>query len=187
MYKKVLLLASAFVMFGCSAKKDECNVREKSDFGQLFTKDDIYHKSLVNTQKAQLIASFETKALLTATYLNPVFSKRGCTKRFKNEMVDAEYFFVGIYLNNSEKHEFNTKGYSLTLNGLQPIEIKLLEKDDPLRYEMPMVDNWSTYYKVKFKNSPKKDFSLIFSNDRFGKDILSFSKDEKPLFESLKK
>ncbi len=185
MYKNILLLTTVFLIAGCSAKKEECNIRDKSDFGQLFTKDDIYHNSLVNTQKAQLMASFETKALLTATYLNPVFETRNCEKRFKGNMDDAEYFFVGIYLSNTDNHEFNTRGYSLTLNGLQPIEIEELDKDDPLRYEMPMVDNWSTYYKVKFKKSFKNDFSLIFENDRFGKDILNYSKGEKPLFESL--
>jgi hypothetical protein len=185
MYKNILLLTSAFLIAGCSAKKEECDVRERSDFGQLFTKDDIYHNSLVNTQKAQLMASFETKALLTATYLNPVFEERNCKKRFTNKMKDAEYFFVGVYISNSEKHEFNTKGYSLTLNGEEPIEIKELEKGNSLRYEMPMVDNWSTYYKVKFKKSLKNDFTLIFGNDRFGKDILNYSKGEKPLFPSL--
>jgi len=185
MYKKVLLLSSLLFVMGCSQKEDGCIIRDKSDFEQLFTKDEIYHKSLVNTQKAQLMASFETKALLTATYLNPVFESRACKKRFKNRMEDAEYFFVGIYISNSEKHEFNTKGYSLTLNGKKPIEIKLLDKNDPLRYEMPMVDNWSTYYKVKFKKIPDNDFKLIFENDRFGRDILNYSKGEKPLFESL--
>ena len=185
MYKNILLLTSAFLIAGCSAKKEECDVRKHSDFGQLFTKDDIYHNSLVNTQKAQLMASFETKALLTATYLNPVFESRNCKKRFRKNMQDAEYFFVGVYISNSEKHQFNTRGYSLTLNGLPPIEIVALDKDDPLRYEMPMVDNWSTYYKVKFKKSLKNNFSLIFENDRFGKDILKYSKGEKVLFPSL--
>jgi len=186
MYKKVLLLVSLFLLAGCSQKKADCETQDKSDFEQLFTKDEIYHKALVNTQKAQLMASFETKALLTATYLNPVFENRKCKKRFKNKMEDAEYFFVGIYLSNSEKHEFNTKGYTLTLNGLEPIEIKKLDKNDPLRYEMPMVDNWSTYYKVKFRKTSKNNFRLIFENDRFGRDILNYSKGEKPLFESLK-
>ena len=185
MYKKLLLLSTLLLIVGCSAKKEECEVREQSDFGQLFTKDEIYHTSLVNTHKAQLMASFETKALLTATYLNPVFERRNCRKRFKNNMEDAEYFFVGVYITNSEKHAFNTRGYALTLNGLKPIEIKELDRNDPLRYEMPMVDNWSTYYKVKFKKSSKKDLILIFENDRFGKDILNYSKGEKPLFESL--
>lgn len=186
MYKNILLLSSAlFTIAGCAAKNDECNVRDRSDFGQLFTKDDIYHTSLVNTHKAQLIASFETKALLTATYLNPVFTEKECKKQFVDTMQDGEYFFVGVYIADSEKHEFNTKGYSLTLNGLKPLEIKELEKNDPLRYEMPMVDNWSTYYRVKFQKSLEKDFTLIFENDRFGKDILNYSKEEKPLFESL--
>ena len=185
MYKKLLFLTSALLIAGCAAKKEECHVREKSNFEQLFTKDEIYHNALVNTQKAQLMASFETKALLTATYLNPVFENRNCQKRFKEEMKDAEYFFVGIYIADSEKNEFNTKGYFLILNGLAPIYIQKLDKEDPLRYEMPMVDNWSTYYKVKFKKSPTNNFSLIFGNDRFGRDILNYSKGEKPLFEPL--
>ena len=186
MYKNILFLTTALLVIGCTPKQEGCNVRDKSDFEQLFTRDEIYHNSLVNTQKAQLMASFETKALLTATYLNPVFEKRKCKKRFKNEMSDAEYFFVGVYITNSEKHEFNKKGYSLTLDGLPPIEVKELDKDDPLRYEMPMVDNWSHYYKVKFKKTMKNEFTLIFENDRFGRDVLHYSKGEKALFLSLK-
>jgi len=185
MYKKVLLLASALAVIGCSHKKDECGIQDKSDFEQLFTKDEVYHKALNNTQKAQLMASFETKALLTATYLNPVFKNRPCKKRFRNELKNGEYFFVGIYITNSKKNNFNTKGYSLTLNGFKPLEVKKLDKNDPLRYEMPMVDNWSTYYKVKFKKTNKNNFHLIFENDRFGRDILNYSKGEKLLFESL--
>ena len=186
MYKKLLLLSTLLLIAGCSAKKEECQIRETSDFGQLFTKDEIYHISLINTHKAQLMASFETKALLTATYLNPVFERRECRRRLNNNIEDAEYFFVGVYITNSEKHEFNSRGYSLTLNGFAPIEVKKLDKNDPLRYEMPMVDNWSTYYKVKFKKSSKKELTLIFENDRFGRDVLSYSKAEKPQFEPLK-
>ena len=185
MYKRVLLLASALMVFGCSQKKDGCMVQDKSDFEQLFTKDEVYHIALNNTQKAQLMASFETKALLTATYLNPVFKNRPCKKYFKDELKDGEYFFVGVYITNSKKNEFNTKGYSLTLDGSKPLEVKKLDKDDPLRYEMPMVDNWSTYYKVKFKKTNKNNFCLIFENDRFGRDILNFSKGQKPLFDPL--
>ncbi len=94
----------------------------------------------------------------------------------------GEYFFVGVFISNSKSHRFNKKGYSLTLEGKKPISIKKLDKDDPLRYEMPMVDNWSTYYKVKFPATDKKEFKLIFENDRFGKDELFFSKNAKELF-----
>jgi len=183
MYKKTLLFLSALVIVGCSPRKDECGVREYSDFGQLFTKDEIYDKSLKNTHKAQLMASFETKALLTATYLNPVFAQRNCKKRFTNQMKDAEYFFVGVFIPNSggKDSKFNTKGYMLRLNGRVPSEVKLLDKDDPLRYEMPMMNNWSTYYKVKFPTMKGKELRLIFENDRFGKDILIYQKEEKAL------
>jgi hypothetical protein len=188
MVKKTLLLFSALVMLGCSAKKDKCGVRESSDFAQLFTKDEIYDKSLKNTHKAQLMASFETKALLTATYLNPVFAQRNCKKRFKNQMKDGEYFFIGVFITNSEQSEFNKKGYRLTLNGHLPIDIQLLDENDPLRYEMPMMNNWSTYYKVKFPIVKKEELTLIFENNRFGKDILTYQREKKKaLFEPLNK
>jgi len=187
MIKTTWILFALLFVSGCSIKKDKCGVREDSNFAQLFTKDEIYDKSLKNTHKAQLMASFETKALLTATYLNPVFAHRNCKKRFKNRMKDGEYFFVGIFITNSEKEsKFNEKGYRLTLNGRLPSEIKMLEEDDPLRYEMPMMNNWSTYYKVKFPTIKKSDLRLIFENDRFGKDILRYSKEEKALFEPLR-
>ena len=179
MYQKIILFSS-LILFGGCAIKDDPNIQ------QLFKEDEIYHTSLNNTKKAQLIASLETKALLTATYLNPVF---GGNKSCKNMCVyvrDGEYFFIGIFITDSEKHEFNKKGYALTLNGRKPSNIELLEENDPLRYQMPMVNNWSSYYKVKFPIMLGNDMNLTFENDRFGKDVLTFSKNQKPLFAPLK-
>lgn len=174
MYKKILLISSLLFTGGCSLKKN-------SNLAQLFTKDDIYHISLQNTQKAQLMASFETKALLTATYLNPVYTRENC-KNFCMNVEDGEYFFVGVYIRDSKTHHFDNKGYSLRLNGQKPMEIKKLDKDDPLQYEMPMVNNWSTYYQVKFPKMDKKELTIIFESDRFGQDELKFSKGVKSLF-----
>jgi len=172
MYKRILLLSILLVIIGCSSK-------EKSNVSQLFRKDEIYHISLLNTQKAQLIASLETKALLTATYLNPVFRKKNC-KNFCVDVSGGEYFFIGVYINGSKTNRFDDKGYSLKLNGMKPIEIKKLDKDDPLKYEMPMVDNWSTYYKVKYPIvANTRNLKLVFGSDRFGKDILKFRKIKK--------
>jgi hypothetical protein len=98
-------------------------------------------------------------------------------------MQDGEYFFIGVFITNSEHSEFNKKGYSLTLNGHVPVDIKLLDENDPLRYEMPMMNNWSTYYKVKFAPSSKEILTLVFENERFGKDILTYKKEtDKSLF-----
>ena len=177
MYKQILLLSTVLILGGCS-------IKENSNIAQLFKKDDIYHISLMNTKKAQLIASLETKALLTATYLNPVleYIESGeASDSARNE----EYFFIGVYITDSEDHEFNTKGYLLKLNGKKPMGIQKLEKDDPLRYQMPMINNWSTYYKVKFSKVEGNELKLTFENDRFGMDTLTYSKKMKPLFESL--
>jgi len=168
MYKSILLVFSFFLILGCSGAKER-------NLKQLFNRDEIYHKSLLNTQKAQLIASFETKALMTATYLNPVFGNN----KYKNLSIDVsggEWFFIGVYISGSKTNKFNEKGYYLTLNGNEPIEIKKLDKDDPLKYEMPMVDNWSTYYKVKFPTVHSKKLKLVFGSDRFGEDIMIFRK-----------
>ncbi|HHH19141.1 MAG TPA: hypothetical protein ENK86_01325 [Campylobacterales bacterium] len=174
MLNKTLLLATLLFLGGCTLK-------ENSNLAQLLTKDDIYHMSLQNTQKAQLMASFETKALLTATYLNPVYSSENC-KNFCMDVEDGEYFFIGVYIRDSKSHQFNDKGYSLKLDGKKPEDIEKLDKDDPLRYEMPMVNNWSTYYKVKFPKSAKEELTLVFESDRFGKDVLKFSRKGSGLF-----
>ncbi len=123
MHKRIYLLLLLISLGGCGLK-------ENSNLAQLLRKDDIYHVSLINTQKAQLIASFETKALLTATYLNPVFRNESC-KNFCVDVSGGEYFFVGVFINGSKTNRFNEKGYSLKLNGHKPIEIKELDKDDP--------------------------------------------------------
>jgi len=181
MHKKILLFSITLLSLSIF---EGCTLKENSNISQLFKKDDIYHVSLMNTQKAQLIASLETKALLTATYLNPVYSSDNC-KNLCMVVSDAEYFFVGIFITDSEKNEFNKKGYLLTLNGKKPISIEKLDKDDPLRYEMPMMNNWSTYYKVKFPIVTESNMQLTFENDRFGKDVLNYTKGEKSLFSPL--
>jgi hypothetical protein len=181
MYKKISLLSLTLLT---ASLFSGCTIKENSNIAQLFKQDDIYHISLLNTKKAQLIASLETKALLTATYLNPVFDYIDCKDSCMSNP-NEEYFFVGVYITDSEDHEFNTKGYQLKLNGNTPIGIQKLDKHDPLRYEMPMINNWSTYYKVKFPYVKGDELKLTFENDRFGRDELTYSRNEKPLFDSL--
>ena len=186
MYKSSLFVISMFLFFGCSMTHKEHESQAKSDLSQAFSNDETYHRSLVNTQKAQLGTAMETKALLTATYLNPVLMpKKLDEQKFEFDMDDGEYFFIGVHIVDSQEHVFNAEGYSLTLNGFEPLEVIQVDTNDPFYDKMPMIDTWSTYYKVKFKKSPKDNFSLIFENDRFGKDILNYSKGEKALFDSL--
>jgi len=186
MYKSSLFVILMFLFLGCSMTHKEHESQAKSDLSQVFSNDETYHRSLVNTQKAQLGTAMETKALLTATYLNPVFmSKKVDEQKFASKMNDGEYFFIGVYIIDSQEHVFNAEGYSLTLNGFEPLEVIQVDTNNPLYNKMPMVDTWSSYYKVKFKKSPKDNFSLIFENDRFGKDILNYAKGEKALFQSL--
>jgi len=177
--KKIVMISMILGFSGCSSITDNPNMK------QLLTKDDIYHTSLINTHKAQLIASLETKALLTATYLNPVVEQNPDWRSFQFNPHDGEYFFVGVYISDSKEHSFNTKGYKLTLNNQEPIEVKAIGKNDPLRYEMPMVDNWSNYYLVKFRANSEDEQKLIFESERFGEDVIVYSKAPKGLLDSL--
>ncbi len=74
MNKKLLLLIFTLLFSSCSK-----NSIENSKLNKLTKRDDIYYTALLNTQKGQIITSFETKALLIATYLNPVFNDRECS------------------------------------------------------------------------------------------------------------
>jgi hypothetical protein len=168
MYKKILLLSALLAVNGCGTK-------EGANLSKLLNRDEVYHISLLNTEKAQLIASLETKALLTATYLNPLFKNRDF-KEISIDISNGEYFFVGVFIKGNKIGSFNKNGYSLKLNGREPIEVKEVDKDDPLKNDMPMVNGWSSYYRVKYPKINADKLNLVFKNDRFGNDTLEFSK-----------
>jgi len=176
MYKGIFLLIFILLFSSCSKKGIET-----SKLSKLTKRDDIYYIALINTQKGQLIASLETKALLIATYLNPVFKDRPkCSICFDTS--DGEYFLLGLFINGEREAKFGEEsGYMVSLNGEEPIELKEIDKDDPLLKEMPMVNNWSTYYIAKFPIQSSNILILSFKSDLFGEDKLEFLKNRDKL------
>ena len=157
--KKFILILSIIIFSGC--------VQDRS-FG-IFTKDIIYQRAIKNTQKGDIINSQETKAILIASYLNPIYS----------EFKDKEYFYIGIYINDELSNENSTLediNYTLTLNNLKPISIKETQKNDKFKKELAFINSWFKYYIVEFDKSKDKDLNLTFNYHKFGITKLKFIK-----------
>ncbi|MGE4399728.1 MAG: hypothetical protein AB7D29_09435 [Campylobacterales bacterium] len=157
----------------------------------MFKKDEHYEKALKETRNAQIINSMETKAKITATYLNPLYPSR---------YSDAEYFFVGVYIpddyDKKEESGLYNKDYSLSMTvAAKKEELKLGEQaalpstvqakivetivkldQNELYKKMPHTDAWSRYYVVSFpKQEGNSALGLSFKGPD-GAASLSFPK-----------
>ncbi len=168
--KKILFcLVAIFLLSGCG---------EKNGFA-FFGKDRPYENAISYTKEGDIVASMENKALIIATYLNPIY------KDYK----DGDYFFVRVYIANDFEDEekeglFNPK-YHLLLNGKKPLKIKKLNRDTLLAKEMPLTKPWYKIYLVKFPKV-KGDKKLIFKSDDYGQTLLNFWLNLKVLYLFLK-
>lgn len=180
MIKKIIFGVLAVFVFGGCASYNAFS---------MFQKDTQHEKALLNTKNAQITNSLETKAKITATYLNPIYP---------NEYNNAEYFFIGVFIPDDydspkESGLFNkdfklmmedktqkevglgsdkaTKGY------MEPVSVEhIVKKDENLLYKnMPHTDNWSKYYVVSFqKQKGLEPLSLKLKSTLYGEAVLSF-------------
>lgn len=144
--KKILLI---FLLFfsGCSIK-------------EVLSKDPLYEKTLMYTQRGQIINSFETKALIDAIYLNPLYNN------FKNPT-----FLIGVY--NDFDNTLINKEFNLTLNNQAPIKIsKTIPNFIPYR-KFSFYNEWMSYYLVEFNNT-KKPLILIYKSKYWGDVTITF-------------
>ncbi len=152
-----MICIALFLFFGCSAKEL-----------RIFSPDKPYIEALRYTASADIAVSLENKAMIIATYLDPL------EKKYR----DGEYFFVRVYINDDFEDQNRSglyhPGYSLTLNKKKPLWIKGLDFDDPLVKRMPFVQKWYKIYLVKFPKIEKKKLQLIFAHEAYGKVVLNF-------------
>ena len=143
--KKILLI---FLLFfsGCSIK-------------EVLNSDPLYQKTLMHTQRAQIINSFETKALIDGVYLNPLY----------NELKNPT-FLIGIY--NDFDNSLINKEFNLTLNSQAPIKISKEISNFPYK-KFPFYNEWMSYYLVEFNNT-KKPFVLTYKSKHWGEVNLTF-------------
>ena len=111
--RAILPLSLLLVATGCS---------QKGAF-DLFKLDQQHARAVENTRTGSIIESFETKALMSAVYLNNIDSK---------QFSEGESFVVSIYFqkDNRELSKWTIQdyGYTLSLNGQEPISIEELKE-----------------------------------------------------------
>ncbi len=64
----------------------------------------------------------------------------------------------------------------LTLNSKKAIMITTLNINDERLKNLSYVTEWGSYYLVTFEHTKKKQFKLIFKNERYGEGSFSFAK-----------
>jgi len=139
------------------------------NYDGLFDTNNINQKAINYTQKGGLFNELETKAIITATYLNKVDDKFN----------DADTFLVGIFIDDDfddDKIGLKNPLYKLEMNNKNYLSIEDVDKNDILLKTMPLVNRWAKYYIVKFSISKDINLKLQFSHKAFGTTILKFKK-----------
>ncbi len=143
---------------------------EKGAF-DLFKMDESHERSVEQLRTGAIIESLETKALLSAIYLNPVYPQT---------YNDGEYFIGAFYftrgLRNVKKWDLDTFGYTLTLNGQNSTSMEELKESDPRRALIPVQNNWNKYYLIRFDSAPEGNLTLVLENNQTGSVALSYPK-----------
>ena len=189
-YKGLWVFVAAFLLFGCSSKKEQAlmqNYKEKK----------TYFKTLQKTERILLSENKITKTLLTATYLH--------NKNAKMSDKSDESFIVGLYFEDKEVGPLSeifglrdkaditkmttrkdeniiTEYYTLTLNGKKAISIEKLALTDARLTGLTFITKWSTYALVKFEHENKKRLKMVFETPLSGKGTVYFSKVAKYVF-----
>jgi len=145
--KKILLIMLLFFT-GCSLKT-------------ALKQDPIYQQTMIYTQRGQIINSLETKALIDAVYLNPLYQDK-----FKNPT-----FLIGVY--NDFENALQNQEFSLTLNGQKPLKVSTQIPDFIMYKKFPFYNEWMTYYLVEF-NSASKPYNLVYKSRHWGEVKFTF-------------
>ncbi|AZV46359.1 hypothetical protein C3L23_03450 [Nautilia sp. PV-1] len=145
--KKFLLI---FLLFftGCSIKT-------------AIKQDPLYEKTLTYTQRGQIINSLETKALIDAVYLNPLYP----------EKFTKPTFLIGVY--NDFHNTLQNQEFKLTLNNTEPVKISKKIPSFILYKNFPFYNEWMNYYIVEF-NQTQKPYVLEYKSKDWGEVKFTF-------------
>lgn len=158
-----LIAIAGLLMFGGCA--------EKGAF-EMFTMDAAHERAVEQMRSGTIVQSFETKAILSAVYLNPIYPE---------EYKDGEYFIAALYFEkrnlDTKKWDIATHGYTLTLNGTPPASMEEIKEKDPRRSLIPVQNNWNRYYLIRFEPVQGSALALKLENDQTGSVELNYPKE----------
>lgn len=159
-----------FPVLGLIALLSLSGCADKGAF-DLFTMDKAHERSVEQLRTGSIVLSLETKAIISAIYLNPVYPQ---------QYKDGEFFIAAIYFENDmrsvKKRDINDIGYHLTLNGKEPVEIEELKESDVRRQLMPVRNTWNRFYLVKYNNFTEGALTLELENNQTGSVVLNYQK-----------
>ncbi len=158
----VIALTSALLLGGCS---------QKGAF-DLFTFDEAHERAIEQMRTASIVQSLETKAIVSAVYLNPIHPE---TYKEGEFFVGAFYFEKRNGL-DSAKWSFEDHGYTLTLNGSLPTSLEELKENDPRRRLIPIQNSWNRYFLIRFDPVTESSLALKLENNQTGSAVLGYRK-----------
>jgi len=158
-----LIAIAGLLMFGGCADKGAFD---------MFRMDETHERSVEQMRSGTIIQSFETKAIISALYLNPVYPK---------QYKDGEYFVAAIYFEKpqnleTKKWDIKEYGYSLTLNGASPAQMEEIKENDPRRALIPVQNKWNRYYFIRFEPAGESSLMLRLESNQTGSVVLNYPK-----------
>jgi hypothetical protein len=137
----------------------------------LFKMDEAHERAVEQLRTGAIVSSFETKALISLIYLNPIYP---------TTYTDGEYFVGAFYFEkvsqDVKKWDIAEHGYTLTLNGKIATRMEELKESDPRRALIPIQNNWNKYYFIRFDSVPEGVLKLQLENNQTGSVALSYQK-----------
>lgn len=128
--------------------------------------------SISSLKRVKIISNAEIIGAFNAIYLNNVYP----------EIYNGdEYFFIYIYLKNTEiisnPNTKNKDKLNIYLNNKRAIKLKKLKNDNRFYILSGSKNKWSTYYLVSFANTGD-NLTLKLENDQSFSASLGYQKDQ---------
>jgi hypothetical protein len=156
-----IALSALLVFSGCA---------QKGAF-DLFKMDEAHERAVEQLRSGTILLSLETKAIISSVYLNkidPIIYK------------DGENFLVALYLEKDstviKNRDWESYGYSLTLNGVKATAVESLDEKDVRRSLIPVQNNWNRYFIIRFDPVSGDSLVLRLENNQTGSVELNYRK-----------
>jgi hypothetical protein len=160
-FKILSILIISFLFIGCSQKIN--------DYAK--PTDILHEQALTQTQKAEIKSATQTKAYITATYINQIDDELAGIDD------EVERFIVSIYIPSEQRQELYDEIF-FTINGNVESCVTTLQNDNPLLKLIPAPNPWSKYYYVEAPREMRtKTITFSFKTFEYQSMILSFPKD----------